>query len=132
MNYTKIKENLSKIGSAITLTTIVGGMLGLAAVGGVKACNERPKYERGTYQGYDVTVSDDKAFREIFLSCQDNKAGEKEYSGPRIEAMDYGRDGRFDTIKLLGIPKGHALEGYANLEKLQEAYQSVVNANRNH
>lgn len=130
MSYTKIKETMSNVGGAIALTAMIGG----AVLGGIRACNERPKYERATYQGYNVTVNDDKVFREMFLSCPDNTAGEQPFSAPCIEAMDYGPDGRFDIIELRGVPKGHPLEEYANLEKLQDVYQAAVKANakRNH
>ena len=55
-------------------------------------------------------------FHPRYLTAKDNE--------PIIEGEPIG-DGRFDEIKLWGIPKGNELEKYANLDSVTKLYNEV-------
>ncbi|MDO8556527.1 MAG: hypothetical protein Q7R96_05145 [Nanoarchaeota archaeon] len=68
---------------------------------------------------YSASITEGKGERQISI-----QAG-KGVEAPHILAFDYQGDVRFDTINLINVPKGHALEKYANLETLETAYQGI-------
>jgi len=51
------------------------------------------------------------------------------YALDRIDSPD-STDGRFDEIKLYGVPKGDKLEKYANLDSITKLYNEVKETGR--
>ena len=109
-------------------TTKIIAALGLVAMLG--ACKPDMTKYKGDYQGYSYEINVFKDEREFSLSKPyESLRGKISYG---IHAEDWNNDGRFDTISFYGLPKGHPLEEYVNLQKLEQAYQEIMNVNNNH
>jgi len=63
-------------------------------------------------------VFDDGQGRHLAVFTEDNQSA--------LTAVDYGNDGRFDEINLKALPKGHKLESYANVNKLEQIYVEIT------
>lgn len=104
------------------LAALVLGIL--ASVGGCKEIvrdTSRDFGKEGKVNDYDAVAFIDGEGRHLTIM-----GGDLPDSG-YITALDRDNDGRFDEIKLRYMRKGHPLETYASLERLEQAYNSIVN-----
>lgn len=104
-----------KIGLSLAAAGI--GLVGIVSIG-IKYCQPAIQ-KQGTFESFNVYASDRGDRRYIRLSDSKESRGS-------LVAEDFGNDGRFDRINLFGVPKGHPLEKYACLAKLEEAYCKVI------
>ncbi len=111
----------TKLIRALKAVTLSFGMVGLGMGSKYvydKLTAKNPNFVReGTYEGYPTTIGLDGGGRGICITD----------SNAWISAKDYDNDGRFDEITFRSLPKGHPLEKLANLETLENAYESVRN-----
>ncbi len=105
------------------------GIVGTVAIIGLKECsyleseNTKDYFSRsGNFRGYKTVISQDGLGRQIYLEPK----VKREFVS-YLHGLDEDCDGRFDTITLIGLPKGHALEKYANSDSLKVAYEEVKN-----
>jgi len=74
----------------------------------------------GKVDNYEARIGIDGAGRHIVIY------GDKRFSEGRLSAVDSDNDGRFDNISLIDLPKGHPLEDYTSVTKLEEAYDNFI------
>jgi len=126
-----MRKTLSKLGRILALPLVVG-MAGCAP----DRDNSNDFSKLGTYEGYTVNAS--MTLEGKKLSIIDANYNEGFWGGsPYLFALDDGGfdsetgektfypDGRFDNIDFRSIPKGHPLEQYISLDKLEEIWQHV-------
>lgn len=108
----------------VTLKNLIA-IAGLSLVGpGLTSCRDRSNdfTYHGKFKGYDTNGKFEEYDAVAFSMTQREftlKEGEN-----YIFAVDSNRDGRFDEISI-HLPKGHALEKYVSLQKLEEAYAQL-------
>ena len=93
----------------------------LGALAGLAGCNQHvDSYNKGKVDGYDAIAFVDGGGRRLTIL-----AG-KEYDNGRLTAYDGNNDVRFVEISLTDLPRGHPLEAYASLDKLEQVYTNIV------
>ena len=112
------------MGNIAVGTTVLFGLL--VGVVGIHSCLEKseepkkPAYVQVEEGIYAKAVQEANANR---LIVTDNPLSDSNrYS---ISASDFNKDGRFDEVYLVGVPRGHALERYAALDLLEKTYNEV-------
>lgn len=102
-----------------TLTTpaITTGLLVTCSLG----CKDDSGYfsKNRIISGYNVQIGVSPAGRNICIEDPDVANG-------YILGKDLDNDGRIDQLFLRGLPKGHHLENYANLDSLEATYNSIL------
>lgn len=107
-NKRKTASNLTKLGLGIALAVL-------------PSCSRNYSAKEKTIEdGTRVVIEEDKDHtimrlldgEEYVLIAEDGRGPAK-------------KDGRFDTITLYHLPKGHRLEEYANVKKLNELYKKL-------
>ncbi len=109
--------NLQKL-TNVGMGTLVLGVIALCGyklIDNLDKARTRDFVREADYQGYKVTTGVDGNGRGI--SIADGNA--------HLSAKDFQNDGRFDEIYLDSVPKGHALERFANLNDLEMVYGKV-------
>lgn len=87
-------------------------------------CTNTDNFEfRKKFREYDAIAGNVGGERKITLLVNEDNVTEG-----FLYATDKDQDGRFDTIKLRNLPKGHPLEAYARLDSLERAYDETVGA----
>ena len=71
----------------------------------------------GKFEGHDAVAAFD-GVRSVTIRDGDNYINARDFNARDVYTE------RFDRISIL-LPKGHELEKYANLEKLEEAYDKL-------
>lgn len=96
--------------------------LALGVLTGLSGCEKSnvDKYGKGKIDGYHATAFVDGNMRTLVIHAGDV------YKEGVLLATDVNNDGRFDEITLDTLPKGHPLEQYANLRRLEEVYSQIV------
>jgi len=111
----------------LTLATMV--TVAMAGLYALHKLDGRDIFKEANYQTYAGEARENKFYRKLLLR---DARDEKRSGSSCIVAQDFNNDGRFDDIRLFGVPKGNSLEQYVNLEKLEDAYQAIINTNHNH
>jgi len=97
------------------------GLVGIVSIG-IKSC--QPVIQKqGTFENFYVSAFDRGDSRYIRLSDS------KKITGSLV-AEDFENDGRFDRIWLFDVPKGHPLEQYVSLDKLESIYRYITKTDK--
>ena len=109
-----------------TLRSLVtAGILGVAVAG----CNlpQFPIYGNlTTKEGYKVSGTEDGMGRHLVIEDSYLTSSAKGLLGHDfLTVWDRDNDGRFDEINLSYLPKGHPIEAYATLNKLDSLWKRL-------
>jgi hypothetical protein len=78
----------------------------------------------GNFQQYKASVYETSGDLQVAVGITDDK------NNFYVAGKDFNKDGRFDEIRLVGVPKGNELESLANQTSLNEVVQEVRKQNK--
>lgn len=108
------------------LPYVVAGALAFGSLSGCGENKNNTSYisKEGTFRGYEVSITGSDVDRSIFIAIGKRKSNGLDKG---ISAKDHFNHGQFSEIYLWGVPKGHPITKYANLDSLEVAYNEVKN-----
>ena len=75
----------------------------------------------GTFQQYKASIYEDGSQLAVSVGFND------EQNSFYVNGRDTDKDGRFDEIRIVGVPKGNELESLANQDSLSQIVQEIKN-----
>ena len=116
----KLSERLKGAGEKIFLG--LGLSVFIISCGAFAVLAGRDTRREVKVDGYDIIADDYGHSRTVIIKDSSSRLT----CIPSVIAEDYENDGRFDTIEFNLVPKGHPLEQFESLQRLEEVYQKAM------